>query len=81
MENQAQDEDRFDCQVGKRLGASLLAVGHGSPGLDGVLREPEGDMTLPSKPKVSSHPPSSSKDELNDFVAGCGWNWQDFEVG
>ena len=49
VENQAQGEDSFDCQVGKRLGASLLAVLHGSPGLDGVLREPEGDVASVSE--------------------------------
>ena len=37
VENQAQGEDGFDCQVGELLGASLLAVVLGSPGLDGVL--------------------------------------------
>jgi hypothetical protein len=49
MENQAQGEDRFDCQVGKLLGAALLAVVHGSPGLDGVLREPGGDVASVSE--------------------------------
>ena len=44
VENQAQGEDSFDCQIGKLFGATLLAVVHGSPGLDGVLREPEGDV-------------------------------------
>jgi len=49
VENQAQSEDGFDCQVGKLLGATLLAVVHGSPGLDGVLREPEGDVASVSE--------------------------------
>ena len=44
VENQAQGEDGFDCQVGKLLGAALLAVVPGSPGHDGVLREAEGDV-------------------------------------
>jgi hypothetical protein len=56
VENQAQGEDSFDCQVGQLFGASLLAVVHGSPRLDGVLREPEGDVASVSERPVVLRP-------------------------
>ena len=52
VENQAQGEDGFDCQVGKLLAATLLAVVLGGPGLDGFLREPEGDVASVSERPV-----------------------------
>ena len=49
VEYEAQGEDGFDCQVGKLLRASLLAVALGSPCLDGFLREPDGDVASVSE--------------------------------